>query len=167
MEVVGKVLASLDFDTTTFICQAFLFFVLHFSLNALVYQPIMQIRDSRDKKIATSLAAAEAAKDEARRLKEDYEQKVRGARADGQLALQKATESAEAERKTRVEKARQEAADILQAARKEADAMLAKAEGSLETQSEQVAKAIVSKLLTASLGEEDSKAIVATLGGAS
>lgn len=165
MEIIKNVLASLDFDGTTFICQVILFFVLHFSLNMLVYQPIMQIRNRRDKKIADSQAAAEAAKEEVRRLKEDYEQKVRGARAEGQMALQKATEIAEAERKSRIEKARKEASDILEAARKEADEVMSKAEESLETQSEDVAKAIVSKLLSASLGDDDGKAIVAQLGG--
>lgn len=166
MDVVMTVLQSLDFDKTTFLCQAGLFFVLHFSLNFLVYQPIMQIRDSRDKKIATSLASAEAAAAEARRLKSEYEEKVRGARAEGQLALQKATDEAEVERKARVEKAREEAAAILKAAREEADATLAKAEETLEAQSEKVAVAIASKLLTASLGKGDSKELISKLGGA-
>lgn len=167
MDVVLKVLSSLDFDLTTFICQFALFFVLHFSLDFLVYRPIMEIRNLRDKKIATSLAAAEEAAAEARRLKSDYEEKVRAARAEGHMALQKATETAEAERKERVEKARADAAEILQAARAEADAALAEAEQSLATQSEAVAKAIAAKLVTSSLGSSEGQEIVAKMGGAS
>lgn len=167
MDVVFKVLESLDFDTTTFFSQIALFFVLHFSLNFLVYQPIMEIRNRRDKKISTSLAAAEAAAAEARRLKSDYEEKVRGARAEGQLALLKATDLAETERKERVERARVEAATILQAARDEAEATLAKAEETLEAQSTAVAKAIASKLLTASLGPAEGEKIASRLGDAS
>lgn len=165
MDVVLSVLESLDFDLTTFLCQVGLFFTLHGFMHVLVYQPIMTIRDSRDKKIATSLAGAEAAAAEARRLKSDYEQKVRQARAEGQVALQKATEAAEAERKTRVEKARAEASETLSKARGDAEVVLAKAAETLESQSEQVAEAICSRLLTASLGESDGKAILSKLGG--
>jgi F-type H+-transporting ATPase subunit b len=167
MDVVLKVLQSLDFDLITFSCQVVLFFVLHFSLNFLVYQPIMEIRNLRDKKIATGRASAEEAAAEARRLKNDYEEKVRGARAEGQLALQKATEAAEAQRKGRVEKARAEASKVMQAARDEASEALAKAEETLEAQSEVVAKAIAAKLLTASLGQSEGQKIVSKLGGAS
>jgi F-type H+-transporting ATPase subunit b len=167
MDVVLKVLSSLDFDLTTFICQFVLFFVLHFSLNFLVYQPIMEIRNLRDRKIAGSLAAAEEAAAEARRLKSDYEEKVRLARAEGYMALQKATEAAEADRKERVEKARTEAAKVLQSAREEADAAVAEAERTLEAQSEAVARAIAAKLVTASLGQSEGQEIVAKLGGAS
>lgn len=165
MDIVLSVLKSLDFDLTTFICQVVLFFTLHFSLHVLVYQPIMTIRDRRDKRIANNLAEAEAAAAEARRLKDDYEQKVRQARAEGQVALQKATEAAEAERKTRLEKARGEAMKTLTAAREEAEAVLAKAAETLDSQSEQVANAICSKLLTSSLGDSDGKAILSKLGG--
>ena len=167
MDVVLKVLSSLDFDLTTFICQFVLFFVLHFSLNFLVYQPIMEIRNLRDKKISGSLAAAEEAAAEARRLKSDYEEKVRAARVDGQLALQKATDAAEADRKERVERARAEAAKVLQAAREEADAAIAEAEQTMAAQSEAVAKANAAKLVTASLGRSEGQEIVAKLGGAS
>jgi F-type H+-transporting ATPase subunit b len=167
MDVVWSVLQSLDFNAVTFGSQILLFFVLHFSLNFIIYQPIMEIRDRRDQKIASSLAGAEAAAEEARRLKSEYEEKVRDARAEGQVALQKATEAAEAERKTRVEKAREEAAVILREAREEADEALSKAEATLESQSEQVAKAIASKLLTASLGESEGKELVSKFGGAS
>jgi F-type H+-transporting ATPase subunit b len=167
MDVVLTVLKSLDFDLTTFTCQFILFFVLHFALNFLVYQPIMEIRNLRDKRISTNLASAEDAAAEARRLKSDYEEKVRGARAEGQLALQKATEVAEAERKARVDKARAEASKVLQAARDEADDALAKAEETLEAQSEEVARAIAAKLLTASLGKSEGQKIVSKMGGAS
>lgn len=166
MDVVWSVLQSLDFDATTFTCQFVLFMFLHGSLNFLVYQPIMEIRDRRDSKIVKGLAAAESAAAEARRLKSDYEEKVRGARADGQLALQEATGKAEVDRKARVEKAREEAAKILRDAREEADAALATAEETLESQSDVVAKAIASKLLSSSLDSKDSKTLIASLGGA-
>jgi F-type H+-transporting ATPase subunit b len=167
MDIVMSVLKSLDFDPITFSCQFGLFFFLHFSLNALVYQPIMKIRDSRDLKISTSLASAEEAASEARRLKSEYEEKVRGARAEGQQALQKASEAAEADRKARVEKARAEASEILKAAREEAESVLAKAAETLESQAEKVGSAIASRLLVSSLGESDGEAIMSKVGGAS
>ena len=165
MEVVWSILGSLNFETTTFFCQIALFFLMHYSLNWLVYQPIMRIRDSRDKKIASGLAAAEEAAAEARRMKSDYEEKVRGARAEGQAAMQKATEAAEADRKARLEAARKKAADILQQAKSEAEETLAKAEDTLEAQAAEVAQAIAGKLLVSSLGESDGKAVLGKIGG--
>ena len=167
MDVIWSVLESLHFEKYTFWCQVGLFFVMHYALKALVYTPIMEIRDRRDAKIAASLATAEAAAATARKMKSDYEEQVRGARAEGQASLLAASEAAEAERKNRVEQARTKAAGILAAAREEADAALAKAEETLESQSEVVAKAIASKLLTSSVGASDGKALVAKLGGAS
>lgn len=166
MNVVWTVLEGLGFELTTFLSQVTLFFVLHGTLNFLVYQPIMDIRNLRDRKIATGLATAEAAAAEARSLKSEYEEKVRNARAEGQIAILKATEEAEAQRKERVDRARAEAAKILQAARDEADAILAKAEETLDVQSEAVAKAIATRLLNSSLGKVDGEAIAAKLGGA-
>ncbi len=167
MDIVMSVLKSLDFDPITFACQVGLFFVLHFSLNALVYQPIMRIRESRDRKISTSLASAEEAASEARRLKSEYEEKVRSARAAGQLALTEATEAAEAARKARIEKARAEASEVLKAAREEAEAVMVKAEETLESQSEQVANAIATRLLVASLGDSEGRLVMSKIGGAS
>ena len=66
-----------------------------------------------------------------------------------------------------MEKARAEAAKVLQTAREEADAAIAEAEQTMEAQSEAVAKAIAAKLLTASLGQSEGQEIVAKLGGAS
>ena len=167
MEVIKSILSSLNFETTTFFCQIILFFVMHYALNWLVYQPIMQIRESRDAKIAKGLADAEAAAAEARRLKEEYEETVRGARAEGQAAIQKANEAAEADRKARLEAARKKAAEILQKARSEADDALAKAEETLEAQATQVAQAIAKKLLVSSLDESDCESVLGKIGGAS
>lgn len=165
MDVIRSVLASLHFESTTFICQVVLFFVLHYSLKFLVYQPIMEIRDRRDKKIASSLLAAESATEEARRLKQDYEDKVRSARAEGHSQLALATEEVEAERKLRIAKARLEADRLLSEARAAAVVAREKAEDTIGSQSETVAKAIASRLLESSLGKADSRELVAKVGG--
>lgn len=167
MKAIESILSSLNFESTTFFCQIFLFYVMHYSLNWLVYQPLIRVRDSRDSKIAKGLAGAEAAAAEARRLKEDYEEKVRGAKAEGQLAIQKATEAAEADRKARLEAAREKAAEVLQNARAEADDALTKAESILDTQASQVAQAIAKKLVTASLDGSDRESVLGKIGGVS
>jgi F-type H+-transporting ATPase subunit b len=165
MDIIWTVLTSLHFESTTFFCQVALFFILHYSLKFLIYTPIMEIRDRREKRIASNLAAAEAATAEARRLKEDYEERVRGARAEGQAALATATAEAEAERKARVERAREQASKILEEAKAAAVAAREQAEATIEAQSEQVAKAIASRLVVASLGEAEAKPVLAKIGG--
>lgn len=165
MDVIWSVLSSLHFESTTFFCQIALFTLLHFSLNFLVYQPIMKIRDLRDNKIASSLAAAEAATEAARRVKDEYEERVRAARAEGQAALATATTTAEAERVARVDKARTDAGRMLDEAKAEAAAAREQAEGTIETQAEKVAKAIASRLVSGALGQAEAAPVLAKIGG--
>lgn len=165
MDVIASVLKSLGFETTTFISQVCLFFFLHFSLNFLVYQPIMAIRNKRDGKMAKDLATAEAAAEEARKLKENYEEKVREARSGGQAGLAEVTAAAEAARKARLDEARAEATKILAEAQAEAEAARETADATVAEQSETVAKAIASRLLSSSLDAKDSKPLLAKVGG--
>ena len=165
MDIIWTVLSSLNFESTTFFCQIILFFVLHYSLKFLVYTPIMEIRDRRDKRIASNLAAAEAAAEAARRVKEEYEERVRSARAHGQSALAQATAAAEAERKSRVDKAREAAGKLLEDAKAEATAAREKAEGTIEGQAETVARAIASRLVVSSLGAAEAAPVLAKIGG--
>ncbi len=167
MEVIGSILKNLGFEQTTFFCQVGLFFLFHFSLNFLVYQPLMEMREKRDSKIARELAEAEAKTEEARKLKEDYEQKVRAARSEGQAGLAEVTEAAEAERKQRLEKAREEAQKIVAEARAEAESAREKAEKTVEDESEKVARAITKRMLRASLEPRDSEPLWAKIGGKS
>lgn len=165
MDVIWAVLAGLHFESITFFCQVALFFVLHYSLTFLVYTPIMEIRDRRDQRIASNLAAAEAATEAARRVKQEFEEKVRAARAEGQAVLAQAVAAAEAERKARVDKAREQAGKLLDEAKAEAAAAREKAEGTIGSQSDAVAKAIAIRLVSASLGEAEAKPVLAKIGG--
>lgn len=165
MEVIWSVLQNLGFETTTFFCQVGLFFFLHFTLNFLVYQPIIEARNARDGKIAGNLAVAEAATEAARKLKEEYEEKVRDARSGGQSGLAKVTEEAEVARKARVDKAREQASQILAEAQAEAQAAREKAAATVTEQSEAVAKAIASRLISSSLDTKDSEPLLAKVGG--
>lgn len=165
MDIIWTILSSLHFESTTFFCQVALFFVLHYSLQFLVYTPIMQIRDLRDKRIATNLAAAEASAAAARALKEQYEERVRQARSEGHAALGAVTLAAETARKSRVDKAREEASRILEQARAEAEAAREKAEKTVGAQSEEVAKAIASRLVSAALEASDAQPVLAKIGG--
>lgn len=165
MDIIWTVLSSLHFESTAFFCQIILFFTLHYSLKFLVYTPIMQIRDLRDKRIAKNLAEAEAAAEAARRVKDEYEGKVRQARADGQAALGVATVEAEAARKARVDKAREQAGKILDDAKAEATAARVKAEGTMESQVEAVAQAIATRLVSSSLGSAQAQPVLAKIGG--
>lgn len=165
MDIIWTVLSSLDFESTTFFCQIILFFVLHYSLKFLVYTPIMEIRDRRDKRIASNLAAAESAAETARKLKQEYEERVRSARAQGQAALVEATAAAEAERKARVDKAREAAGKLLEEAKAEAASLREKAEETIEGQAETVAKAIASRLVSSSLDQPEAMPVLAKIGG--
>ena len=165
MDIIWTVLESLHFESTAFFCQIGLFFFMHFSLNYLVYQPIVEIRARRDARIASNLAAADAAASAARKLKEEYEERVRAARSEGQAALAQATAAAEADRKARVDQAREQADKMLAEAKVEAAAARERAEATVASQSEQVARAIASRLVASSLSEIEAGPVLARIGG--
>ena len=98
-------------------------------------------------------------------MKEEYEERVRSARAHGQTALAQATAAAEAERKSRVEKARETAGKLLEDAKAEATTAREKAEGTIEGQAETVARAIASRLVVSSLGTAEAAPVLAKIGG--
>ncbi len=166
MDVIWSVLEGLDFEPTTFTLQVILFCVLHVSLDFIIYRPLMHMRNKRDARLASSLAAAETAAAEARGMKDSYEETVRAARAEGQVTLVKATEVAEAERKARVDKAREEAGEILAQARAEAEAARAKALAGAQAQAEEVCSALLERLFVASLGSDKGRELATKVGGA-
>ncbi|HPQ90119.1 MAG TPA: F0F1 ATP synthase subunit B [Candidatus Mcinerneyibacteriales bacterium] len=100
--------------------QAVSFLILLFLLKKLVYQSVLDTLDKRKKTISDDLKAAESMKEEARKIKAEYEALMDKARARG-----------EEERREIVDAAKREKEDIIETAKKEGDRLRNKVEKEL------------------------------------
>jgi F-type H+-transporting ATPase subunit b len=105
-------------DWYTVGAQALNFVILVWLMKHFLYKPILRAIDTREKRIATELADADAKKAEARKERDEFEQKNEELDQQRVALLKKATDDANAERRRLFDEAHQ-AADILSAKRRE------------------------------------------------
>ena len=105
-------------DWFTIAAQALNFLILIWLMKRFLYQPILRAIDERENRIAKELADADAARNEAQKERDGFQQ--RNAKFDEQRAalLSKATDEAKGERQRLLAEARK-AADALSATREE------------------------------------------------
>ncbi|MCE7869263.1 hypothetical protein DYH09_02680, partial [bacterium CPR1] len=84
MDVIWSVLQSLKFDPYLFGFQFVAFFVFHYSLKALIYGPLLKVRQERDGKVGGRIKEAEAIAAAARKLKTDYDAAIHAAKLEAQ-----------------------------------------------------------------------------------
>jgi F-type H+-transporting ATPase subunit b len=105
-------------DWFTIGAQALNFLILVWLMKRLLYKPILNAVDAREKLIAKELADADARKSEAQKDRDDFQKKNLEFDQQRAALLAKATDEAKAERLRLLEEARQ-AADALSAKRQE------------------------------------------------
>lgn len=106
-------------DWFTVIAQAINFLILVWLMKRFLYKPILDAIDAREKRIATELADADAKKAEAKKERDEFQQKNEKFDQQHAALLKKASDEADAERQRLLNEARQ-AADALSAKRLEA-----------------------------------------------
>lgn len=106
------------FDWFTIGAQALNFLILVWLMKRFLYKPILNAIDAREKLIANELADADAKKCEAKKERDEFQQKNEEFDRQRAALLSKATDEAKAERLRLLEEARK-AADALSAQRQE------------------------------------------------
>ena len=92
------------------ITQVVSFVILFAVLHRLLYRPIVRMMDQRSDRIRESLEAAQTAREEAARSREEMDQQLEAARAEGQLLIAQAREVADRFRDEELARAREEIA---------------------------------------------------------
>ena len=105
-------------DWFTVGAQVLNFLILVWLMKRFLYKPILNAIDAREKRIAQELADADATKTEARKERDEFQQKNETFDEQRSALLSKATVEANAERQRLVDEARK-AADALSAKRQE------------------------------------------------
>jgi len=101
----------MQFDLFTFLASFFNFIVLLVVLRIFLFKRVTNAMDEREERIETTWDEAEEEKDQAQRLKSEYEQKMQAAEDERAELFHEAKQQAEAERKDKLEELRKEIDD--------------------------------------------------------
>ncbi len=127
----GGAAGPVSIDLWTFIFQSINIFIVLFVLARFLFKPIGEIIQRRETYVQESLDAARQAREEAERLRQEYEARLREAQQEAQSIIERATKAAEA---------REQA--ILAEAQAEAERLRNKAVAEINAQREQALAAI-------------------------
>jgi F-type H+-transporting ATPase subunit b len=114
-------LARLGLNPVWLIAQIVNFVLILLLLRALAYKPVLNMLETRKRKIQESLEYADKVKAEAASQQKDFERRIDEARRDAAQAAQSATQVAEKERERILAQAREEARQIVEQARGQLD----------------------------------------------
>ena len=129
-------------------------FVLFFVASIFFFKPARDFLEKRKKGIADNIEAAKADKEEAARLKEEYEDKLKNVDSEVEAILADARKKARANEERIVQDAMAEAGRIVDNANREAELSKQKVANEVKEEIVSVAGAMAGKLVAASLDEE-------------
>ena len=87
--------SPLTFDPTTLFWTFMVFIAVVFVLAMTAWRPILNALEAREEQVKSGLEEAERAREEARRISEEFEAKVKAAQADAQRMADEARAGAE------------------------------------------------------------------------
>ncbi|PKM47927.1 MAG: ATP synthase F0 subunit B [Firmicutes bacterium HGW-Firmicutes-8] len=163
-----EILKSLGFEFGKFAWQVANFLVLLFLLKKFAYKPILNMLDERKKSIEDAINNAETAKNEAEKMRKEYEARLAEAKQDAQDIIAKATKLGEEIKKDIVTTAQNEATKAIQRAQEEITREKAQAIAALRDEvailAVMAAGKILGKAITAADHEKLVKDFVAEVG---
>jgi F-type H+-transporting ATPase subunit b len=114
-------LAKLGLNPAWLIAQIVNFLLILFVLRALAYKPILQMLETRKRKIQESLEYADKVKGDAAAQQKEFERRLDETRREAAQTAQSASQVAEKERERILAQAREEAQQIIGQARGQLD----------------------------------------------
>jgi F-type H+-transporting ATPase subunit b len=151
----------LNFDPVTLIATAINIFILFFILRAILFKPITKFMNERSAKIADDLDKATKDREDARRLLDSYDNKLKAAAEEADEIIRAARQSGEKRAEELVCEARVEAASLIDAARKQIAGEQQAAYIAFRTEASRLVLAAAGKLLERELSGEDARRFAA------
>lgn len=149
-----------DLNLGTLIASIINFILLLVVLRAFAYKPILGVLEGRRKRIAESLAKAEADRAEAERLREEAARELAEAKREAQSFLDRAQRAAAQEEADILARAREEAARLVSAAREEIEGEKRKALHELQAGVADLVVTLAEKLMRQRLNSEEGHRLV-------
>jgi len=148
---------QLGFDV---LCQAIAVFIMFAFLSYVLFEPVRKLLNDRKNKIAHDLDTAAADKEEAARLKAEYEEKIRDIEKEADEILSQARKKALKREEEIVSGARQEALRITERAENEIELEKKKVRDQVKQEMIQVAVAMAGKIITDKIDPAKQDALV-------
>lgn len=126
-------------------------FVLFLIMSYFLFNPARKMLAARQDKIKNDLDAAVTDKEEAAKLKEEYEEKLRNVEKEAEIILSEARKKALANETKMIADAKEEAARIIERAHTEAELEKAKVADEVKTEMINIASIMAGKVVGASI----------------
>jgi len=157
---MGAILESLGFEFPKFLWQLVNFLILLFILKKFAYKPMLNMLDERKKSIEDAINNAETAKNEAEKLRKEYESRLAEAKQEAQEVIAKATKLGEEMKKEIITNAQNEANKAIQRAQEEIAIEKDQAIAALRDEVATLAVMAAGKVLGKTISVEDHKKLV-------
>ncbi len=153
-------LVKLGANSAWFVIQLLNFILIILILRALAYKPVLQMLETRKRRIQESLDYAEKVKADAAAQQKKYEEQIEQTRREAQQAAQSASQVAEKERERILAQAREEARQIVEQARGQLDYERKQMMAELRQQVVNLSMLAAQRVIGASLDERRSRQLV-------
>lgn len=135
-------------------------FILYLILSKFLYNPVTNFLEARKEKIHSQLDEAKVVREQAIKLKEDYEEKMTQANIEGQDIMEKARQRGAEIREAIVLEAKEEAKAILERARKDIALEKEKAYEEVKSSVGDMAISIASKIMEKDITMENQSQLI-------
>lgn len=150
----------LEISFPTIIIQIINFFILLFFLNLFLYKPLKEAIYLRENQVKNTLDEADSVNAQALKLKEEYEEKMRGAKQEETKIIQNAVIEAQKARTEIVEDGRRDIRYMNERAFEEIERERKKTEETLKNEVASLAVDMAEKILKESLDVKSQSAII-------
>ncbi len=153
-------IAKLGINFSWLIAQIVNFILILLILRAFAYKPVLQMLETRKRKIQESLEYADKVKADAAAQQREYEQQIEQVRREAAQARENAAQAGEKERERILAEARDEARQIVEQARGQLDYERKQMTAELREQVVNLSMLAAQRVIGASLDEKKSRQLV-------
>ena len=148
---------QLGFDV---LLQAICVLILFAFLSYLLFEPVKKILKDREERVAAQIADATKNREDAERLKEEYEAKIRDIEKEAHAILAEARKKSLEQEEAIVAAAKEEAHGIVQRANKEIDLEKSRVQDDVKNEMIDMAKMMAGKIITESIDEKKQQDLI-------
>jgi len=157
---LAAIFDALRLDLWTFIFQAANVLIIMAIFYALLWKPVSKVLEEREHKIESQLADAANAKEQSAQLLKDYEAKMLSVKQEAHDIIASASRLGEDMKEELINKAREEAEQILIRSKTEIQLEKAKALATLQEEVAVLSVLIAGRVLSRSISDEDHRRLV-------
>lgn len=145
----------MDFELKQILTQIVAFLIMLWILKRYTWRPLISLLDERTNKIQRIFEEAERKNQQADELKEEYERKMTGIKAEGQLIIQKAVKEAKQIAEELELKAHKKGLEIIEHAHNQSEREIQKAKAELRKEMIDLSFFALEKLIHVKVSKEE------------